>query len=102
MKNTELKPCPFCGSECDIIVLCKQTKDFDQERNIKCRGCNFSMNVIGDGWKIEDLIDVWNNGSKIFELTSDAVINQDVLWIEAKHNLPSGANVYINTKQDDE
>ena len=61
MKETELKPCPFCGGEA-VLESYKSRKGY--EANIQCNGgCLSLMRTITydtEGEAIEAVVNAWN------------------------------------------
>lgn len=56
MQNTELKPCPFCGSE---VKIYSESVEVDRESyNFECCECN--SNTYFDFCDREQAIESWN------------------------------------------
>lgn len=55
---SELKPCPFCGSEASIVEVAERPEAFAEEAFIQCEECGFSIH---HKWlSVETLIKYWN------------------------------------------
>ena len=54
--SNELKPCPFCGGEAEIIY-CEDSCCHSQMRYIRCPNLDCNAEV----WQDKDSIKAWNN-----------------------------------------
>lgn len=59
MNNTELKPCPFCGGEAEVLHYETFTINFSSvyKYYVSCKKCNANTDLKAS---IEDVIKAWN------------------------------------------
>ena len=59
---TELKPCPFCGSN-DVHLLNAACPEGDQW-SVTCKDCNVWVDHMFDAMSKEEAIELWNKRVK--------------------------------------